>query len=145
MRAEAQASDAGFASVDEYIASLIRGDTELEIELQRGLDSGPSVPLTPELLNDIKRSARQVDDFVRLHRLESAVASADALIREHFTVAGDLEYRVSVDPEIDDQWLVVRVPASGNIRESYRQYKDEWLRQVSREVSGKIRISPVVG
>jgi hypothetical protein len=59
MRAEAQASEAGFASVDDYIASLIRGDTELEIELQRGLDSGPSVPLAPELLDDIERRARQ--------------------------------------------------------------------------------------
>jgi len=64
-RAEAQTSEAGFASVDDYIASLIQGDeamaidAELETELLRGLDSEPSVPLTPGLLNDIKRRARQ--------------------------------------------------------------------------------------
>ncbi len=63
--AETQASEAGFPSVDAYIASLIQGndtlaiDPELESELLRGLDSGPSVPLTSDLLNDVKRRARQ--------------------------------------------------------------------------------------
>ncbi len=50
VRAEAQSSEAGFSSVDEYIASLIWDDTELEIELRRRQGSAPSVPLTPELL-----------------------------------------------------------------------------------------------
>jgi hypothetical protein len=64
-RAETQASEAGFTSVDEYIASLIQGDdavaidAEVEVELLRGLDSGPSVPLTRELLDDIRDRARQ--------------------------------------------------------------------------------------
>jgi hypothetical protein len=55
---------AGYASVDEYIASLIEGDelpqidAELESKLLAGLDSGPSIPLTRELLDDIKRRAR---------------------------------------------------------------------------------------
>jgi len=66
VRAEAQALEAGFASVDDYIADLIKGDdatavdAKLESELLRGVDSGPSIPLTPEFLNDIKRRARQV-------------------------------------------------------------------------------------
>jgi hypothetical protein len=65
LRAQTQASEAGFSSVDEYIASLIQGDdamaidAEVEAELLRGLDSGPSVPLTRELLDDIRDRARQ--------------------------------------------------------------------------------------
>jgi hypothetical protein len=60
-----KAAAAGYASVDEYIAKLIEGDelppidAELESELLAGLDSGPSVPLTRELLNDTRRRARQ--------------------------------------------------------------------------------------
>ena len=64
-RAEAQAVEAGCANVDEYVTQLIRAnapepmDRELEAEILRGLDSGPAVPLTPELLNQIKREARR--------------------------------------------------------------------------------------
>ena len=60
-----KAAAAGYASVDEYIASLIEGDelppieAELECELLAGLDSGPAVPLTRELLADIKCRARR--------------------------------------------------------------------------------------
>lgn len=63
--AAARAAAAGFASVDEYIVSLIEADElppiagELEAELLKGLDSGPSVPLTQQLIEDVKRRARQ--------------------------------------------------------------------------------------
>jgi hypothetical protein len=63
-QAEAQATAAGYTSLDQYICSLIQGDEseavdgELEAELLRGLDSGPSVPLTPALLDEIKRRSK---------------------------------------------------------------------------------------
>jgi hypothetical protein len=64
-RAEAQATEAGFASVDDYISSLIQGadagpiSGELEAELLRGIESGPSIQLTRELLDDIRDRARR--------------------------------------------------------------------------------------
>jgi antitoxin ParD1/3/4 len=62
--AEAQAAAAGYSSVDDYIASLIEADEplpmthELETEILRGLDSGPAMEITPELIADVKRRAR---------------------------------------------------------------------------------------
>jgi hypothetical protein len=62
--AEAQAAAAGYRSVDDYIASLIEADEplpishELETQILRGLDSGPGVEITPELIADVKRRAR---------------------------------------------------------------------------------------
>ncbi|HET6250321.1 MAG TPA: hypothetical protein VFE47_21710 [Tepidisphaeraceae bacterium] len=62
--AEAQAAAAGCRSVDDYIVSLIRADElppimgELEREILRGLDSGPAVDVTPQLIDEIKRKAR---------------------------------------------------------------------------------------
>ena len=62
--AETRAKAAGYASVDEYIASLIEADNvapisdELEAEVLKGLDSGPPVEVTPEFLADLKRRAR---------------------------------------------------------------------------------------
>ena len=62
--AEQRAAAAGYGSIDSYIASLIEADgiapisDEMEAELLKGLDSGPSVEITPELLADLKRRAR---------------------------------------------------------------------------------------
>ena len=62
--AEARAVSAGYESVDAYIASLIEADEvapvsdELEAELIKGLDSGPSVPITPEFVAELKRRVR---------------------------------------------------------------------------------------
>ncbi len=62
--AEQRAAAAGYDSVDKYIASLIEADDvapisdELEAELLKGLDSGPSVPITAEFLADLKKRAR---------------------------------------------------------------------------------------
>ena len=62
--AEVQAAAAGCKSVDDYIASLIEADElppitgELESQLLSGLNSGPAVQITPELIADIKRKAR---------------------------------------------------------------------------------------
>ena len=64
-QAEAQAAAAGYTSLDEYICSLIQNDlfqpvdTETERELVRGLDSGPSLSLTPGLIEEIRRKARE--------------------------------------------------------------------------------------
>ena len=63
--AEARAKAAGFASLDEYIASLIESDQaqpvdeELEAELLKGLDSGPPTDVTPKFWEDLKRRVRQ--------------------------------------------------------------------------------------
>jgi len=63
--AEQRAAAGGYGSVDNYIASLIEADDlapisdELEAELLKRLDSGPSVELTREVLDDIKRRARK--------------------------------------------------------------------------------------
>ena len=62
--AEAQAQAAGCESVDEYIAGLIQADElpaihgGLEQELLAGLDSGPAIPFTPELMDSIVQKAR---------------------------------------------------------------------------------------
>jgi antitoxin ParD1/3/4 len=62
--AQAQAAAAGCESVDDYIAGLIEADRlppidgALEQSLLDGLDSGPAVPLTRELIEDVKRTAR---------------------------------------------------------------------------------------
>ncbi len=60
----AQARAAGCESVDEYIAGLIQADEltpvdgELERQLLAGVDSGPSIPFTPELIDSILSKAR---------------------------------------------------------------------------------------
>lgn len=62
--AEKRAAAAGYESVDDYIASLIEADEiapitdEMEAEILRGLDSGPSIEITREFLADVKRRAR---------------------------------------------------------------------------------------
>jgi len=66
--AEERAAAAGYASVDDYIASLIEADEmapisdELEAELLKGLDSGVPVDITPEFLANLKRRARASRD-----------------------------------------------------------------------------------
>src|SRR5690349_17433321 len=62
--AEQRAAAAGYGSVDNYIASLIEADElapisdETEAELLKGLDSGPTVDITPEYVADLKRRVR---------------------------------------------------------------------------------------
>ena len=62
--AEQRAAAGGYASVDSYIASLIEADElapitdEMEAELLKGLDSGPSTEVTREFLADLKQRAR---------------------------------------------------------------------------------------
>ena len=59
--AETQAAAAGCRSVDDYIASLIEADElpsisgELEAQLLAGIDSGPAIDITRELLAEVKR------------------------------------------------------------------------------------------
>jgi antitoxin ParD1/3/4 len=55
----------GYSSVSEYVRDLIRGDQErqaiavLETEILKGLDSGPSTPMTKEDWQDIRREVRR--------------------------------------------------------------------------------------
>ena len=62
--AEERAAAAGYGSIDNYIASLIEADEaspisdEMEAEILKGLQSGPSVEITPDFLADVKRRAR---------------------------------------------------------------------------------------
>jgi hypothetical protein len=62
--AQTRAAAAGYASVDQYIASLIEADElaplsgEMEAELIKGLASGPAVEITHEFLADLKKRAR---------------------------------------------------------------------------------------
>ncbi len=58
---EAQARKEGFATVSEYLHSLLRevqrreARQALDAKLQAGLESGPSTPLTSEEWDDIER------------------------------------------------------------------------------------------
>ena len=58
---EAQARKEGFATVSEYLHSLLRevqrreARRALDAKLQEGLESGPSAPLTSEEWDDIER------------------------------------------------------------------------------------------
>lgn len=58
---EAQARKEGFATVSEYLHSLLRdvqrreAGRALDAKLQDGLESGPSAPLTSEEWDDIER------------------------------------------------------------------------------------------
>jgi antitoxin ParD1/3/4 len=58
---EAQAKQEGFASVDEYLASVLRqvqlreAKRKLEAKLIEGLESGPGVPVTPEFWTELER------------------------------------------------------------------------------------------
>lgn len=62
--AEKRAASAGYASVNDYIAALIEADQlapisdDLEAEILKGLDSGPVVDITPQLLLKLKERAR---------------------------------------------------------------------------------------
>jgi antitoxin ParD1/3/4 len=55
----------GYSSVSEYVRDLIRGDQErqamtaLEAEFLRGLDSGPSTPMTKQDWQDIREEVRR--------------------------------------------------------------------------------------
>ena len=59
-----RAAAAGYGSVDEYVASLIEADElspisdETEADLLKGLDSGASVEITPQFLEDLKQRVR---------------------------------------------------------------------------------------
>jgi hypothetical protein len=62
--AEQRAAQGGYESVDSYIASLIDADgvapiaDDLEAELLKALDSGPSPEVTPEFMTDLKNRVR---------------------------------------------------------------------------------------
>jgi hypothetical protein len=62
--AEERAAAAGYGSIDNYIASLIEADEaspisgEMEAEILKGMQSGPSVEITPQYLADLKQRAR---------------------------------------------------------------------------------------
>jgi hypothetical protein len=62
--AEARAIEGGYDSVDGYIASLIEADevapisSETEAELLKGLNSGPSVEITPQFLAELRDRVR---------------------------------------------------------------------------------------
>jgi antitoxin ParD1/3/4 len=55
----------GYSSVSEYVRDLIRGDQErqaiaaLETEILKGLDSGPSTPMTKADWHDIRTEVRR--------------------------------------------------------------------------------------
>ena len=55
----------GYSSVSEYVRDLIRGDQErqaiaaLETEILKGLDSGPSTPMTKQDWQDIRTEVRR--------------------------------------------------------------------------------------
>ena len=55
----------GYSSVSEYVRDLIRGDQErqaiaaLETEILKGLDSGPSTPMTKADGQDIRTEVRR--------------------------------------------------------------------------------------
>jgi antitoxin ParD1/3/4 len=60
---EAQAKQEGFASVDEYLASVLRqvqlreARRKLDAKLIEGLESGPAVPVTKEGWDAIRNEA----------------------------------------------------------------------------------------
>lgn len=96
-------------------------------------------------LSEDADSSSSVADFVCAKGLQQLMDTARVLIDEHFTIAGPIGLSLETDPEIDDQWISVRIPAGGNIRQSYWDFKQDWLREAPRELSGMIRINPVVG
>jgi Arc/MetJ-type ribon-helix-helix transcriptional regulator len=65
-RAEHLATAAGFESVDDYVANLLETveevvplDPKIEALVLEGLNSGPSIPWTPELMKSIMENARR--------------------------------------------------------------------------------------
>ena len=58
-------SEGGYSSVSEYIRELIRSDQKqkawaiLEAEALKGIESGPSVPMTKEDWTDIRNEVRR--------------------------------------------------------------------------------------
>ena len=62
--AEERAAAAGYASVDAYVAAVLRGEAvpqanaELEQVLLQRLDSGPGVELTPQFVEQFKQEVR---------------------------------------------------------------------------------------
>lgn len=63
-QAAERAAEAGYASVDEYVAAVLRADTgtrgdpELEDMLLQRLDAGPGVELTPQFVEQFKEEVR---------------------------------------------------------------------------------------
>jgi antitoxin ParD1/3/4 len=55
----------GYSSVSEYVRDLIRGDQErqaiaaLEVDILKGLESGPSTPMTQEDWQAIRHEVRR--------------------------------------------------------------------------------------
>jgi len=55
----------GYSSVSEYMRELIRGELErqelarLEAEIIKGIESGPSTPMTPENWQALRREVRR--------------------------------------------------------------------------------------
>jgi hypothetical protein len=63
--AKSRAIEAGYESVDHYIASLIEADEVAQIsdateaKLLRSLDSGPAVEITPQFIAELRERARR--------------------------------------------------------------------------------------
>jgi hypothetical protein len=63
--AESRAVEAGYRSIDDYIASLIEADEvapisdSMEAELLRGLSSGPSEEINSEFISKLRERARR--------------------------------------------------------------------------------------
>jgi antitoxin ParD1/3/4 len=62
---QSRVAEGGYSSVSEYVRELIRADQKqqawavLEAEVLKGLDSGPSVPMTSEDWESIRAEVRE--------------------------------------------------------------------------------------
>lgn len=103
--------------------------------------SQPSTIRSPEEINGVS----SVEEFIQSRGLGSYLNVFQSLIEKHFSPSGPLELSYQEDPEIDDKWISVTFGVKGDIPGKYRSFKQAWLSIIPRDLSGFMRVSPVVG
>jgi hypothetical protein len=85
-----------------------------------------------------------VGTFIRDHNLATYIKIACSLVARHFASADDLTIEKCQDPEIDEEWLTLRVKAAGEVEsvlDAYDAMTRDLVGSLPPEISRKIRIS----
>jgi hypothetical protein len=86
--------------------------------------------------------------FVTRHDLQDALDLTGRLVSQHFTPIKELATLRRVDPENNDEWVMLRVTtgqALEGARQSYRRFLQEWLQSTPPETRALIRVTYVPG
>jgi hypothetical protein len=97
----------------------------------------------PAWLEKCRGKIQTAWEFCEGAGIESAAETAVGLVKQYFSVDTPI-VDVSTDPEGESEWLVVSFHVHGEIDDvldSYYRMKDEWVRQVPKDVRNLVSFS----